>query len=525
MAILRLQAAAREIGAEVILDSISAAIARDDRIGLVGANGAGKTTLLRLCAGLDEPDKGQVTRARGLRLGLLTQESNLDTAFTAAPSVREAVRAGATELVAMEARLRELEDAGEAGVSSAEYGRLHDEFDARAGYSLDIRVDATLSGLGFARDDWSRPPTELSGGQQTRAALARLLVSELDLLMLDEPTNHLDLAAIEWLENQLASRQGGLLVASHDRAFLDAVVLRVWELRDRRLEAFRGNYGAYLAQREERDARARKAAETRSEGIDREQELVQRYRSHRKFSKMHEHERRLAALQDQVVATPERSRSARLALTGADGNGRVARSGDVALDLEDVVVGFPGVAVARTGRLEARRGERIGVVGPNGAGKTTLLRTIAGELAPMDGFLRLGSASRSATWPRCAAHPPPVPPSSTPSPARRAWTAARRAATSRASCSAATTCSNRWRNSPAVNGLGSSWRSWESRPPTCSFSTSRRTTLTSRPVRRWKHSFVNRPPPCSSCPTTADCWKGFAHSCGWLIARPMAGRS
>ena len=391
MAILRLQAATREIGAEIILSSISAAIARDERIGLVGANGAGKTTLLRLCVGLDEPDSGQVTRARGLRVGLLAQEANLDSTFTAAPTVREAVRAGAGELVAMESRLRALEAVGESGVSSPEYEQLHDEFDARGGYSLDIRVDAALSGLGFAKEDWTRPPTAMSGGQQTRAALARLLVSELDLLLLDEPTNHLDVAAIEWLENQLATRPGALLVASHDRAFLDAVVQRVWELRERRLEVFRGNYSAYLAQREGRDARARKEAETRSGQIDREQELVQRYRSHRKFSKMHEHERRLAALEEQVVLTPPRTRSARLALTGVGGNGRVARSGDVAVDLEDVVVGFTGSPVARTGRLEARRGERIGVVGPNGAGKTTLLRTIAGELALLDGFLRLGS--------------------------------------------------------------------------------------------------------------------------------------
>jgi ATP-binding cassette subfamily F protein 3 len=402
VAILRLEAAHREIGTEVILSSVTAAIAKGERIGLVGANGAGKTTLLRLAAGIDEPDTGRVVRATGLRVGLLAQEANLDADFATSPTIRQAVRAGAYALVTMERRLAELESAGASGVESPEYGHLRDEFDARGGYSLDIRVDSALSGLGFAETDWHRPPTEMSGGQQTRAALARLLVSEVDLLMLDEPTNHLDVAAIEWLENALADRPGSLIVASHDRAFLDAVVDRVWELRDRRLEVFRGNYSAYIGQREDRDARARKDADTRAGQIEREQELVQRYRSHRKFPKMHEHERRLEALQEQAVEAPARAKARRMALdgagpatAGAGARGRPVRSGDVAIDIEDLVCGFRGtetVEIVRVRRLEARRGERIGVVGPNGAGKTTLLRTMAGDLAPLEGHLRLGAA-------------------------------------------------------------------------------------------------------------------------------------
>jgi ATP-binding cassette subfamily F protein 3 len=391
VAILRLEAAHREIGAEVILDSISVAIARDERIGLVGANGAGKTTLLRLAASIDEPDSGRVFRSRGLRVALAAQEANLDASFATAPSVRDAVRSGATALVEAERRLAELEAAGASAVQSPEYEHLREDFEARGGYTLDVRVDSALSGLGFTETEWSRPPVQLSGGQQTRAALARLLVSEVDLLMLDEPTNHLDVAAIEWLEKTLATRPGALVVASHDRAFLDAVVERIWELRDRRLEAFRGNYSAYLGQREERDARSRKDADTRAESIGREQELVQRYRSHRKFSKMHEHERRLATLENQAASEPQRRKARKLALDG-NGPARTVRSGDVAIDIEGLVSGFPGVPIVEVGRLEARRGDRIGVVGPNGAGKTTLLRTIAGDLAPLEGFLRVGTA-------------------------------------------------------------------------------------------------------------------------------------
>jgi len=389
VAILRLAGIRREIGTFVILDSISAAIAHGDRTGLVGANGAGKTTLLRIAAGLESPDAGEVTRKNGLKMGLLTQESNLDKTFISSETLRAAVRSGADELEEMERRLSELEAAGAEAVQSNEYAHLREAFDHRGGYTLDLRVDAALSGLGFDRADWQRPPTQLSGGQQTRAALARLLVAEIDLLMLDEPTNHLDLDAIEWLEQALRERPGALLVTSHDRAFLDGVAERIWELRDRRLTAFRGNYSAYALQREERDARARKDEGSLSEQIARERELVQRYRSHRKFPKMHEHEARLEALLEQQAAVPERHKTGALALNGV-ARKPPPRGGEVAVRIEGLVSGYRGKPVVRVERLEARRGARIGLVGPNGAGKTTLLRTIAGELAPLDGWMELG---------------------------------------------------------------------------------------------------------------------------------------
>jgi ATP-binding cassette subfamily F protein 3 len=388
MAILRLAGVRREIGTFVILDSVTAAIAHGDRVGLVGANGAGKTTLLRIAAGIETPDAGEVTRKSNLRVGLLTQEANLDSAFIAAPTLRAAVRSGANELERMERRLAELEHLGAESVQSDEYAHLREQFDHRGGYTLDMRVDAALSGLSFERRDWDRPPTEMSGGQQTRAALARLLVAEIDLLMLDEPTNHLDLTAIEWLEATLAQREGALLVTSHDRAFLDGVADRIWELRDRRLTVFRGNYASYALQREERDARARKDEGTLSEQIARERELVQRYRSHRKFPKMHEHEARLEALLEQQSAAPVRHKTGVLALDGVVRN--APRGGEVAVRIDNLIGGYSGKPVVRVERLEARRGARIGLVGPNGAGKTTLLRTVAGELAPIDGWLELG---------------------------------------------------------------------------------------------------------------------------------------
>ncbi len=396
MSILRLSGVTREVGTFVILDGIDVAIAFGDRVGLVGPYGAGKTTLLRIAAGLDEADRGHVTRKRGLSLGMLAQEAHLDERFMAAPDLRAAVRHGAAHLERMAEELAALEAAGR--VVEPHYAELQHSFEVHGGYSLDQRVDAALSGLGFSPEDIVRAPASLSGGEQTRAALARLVIADPDLLFLDEPTNHLDLGALEWLEEHLRRRAGSLVVASHDRAFLDATVTRVWELRDRRLTTFRGDYSAYHRQREERDVLAARAAETHDQQVARERELVQTYRSHRKMSKMHEHEARLERLQAEAVDAPRSRRRLRLPGAGLVGGGP-SRSGEIVARADELVVGYlaaaaggtPNVEVARAPFLAARRGERIGIVGPNGAGKTTLLRTIAGELPPLDGSVTFGS--------------------------------------------------------------------------------------------------------------------------------------
>ena len=362
----------------------------------MGPNGAGKTTLLRIAAGIDEPDLGDVHRKRGLTLGMLAQEAHLDAVFMASPDIRTAVRHGAAHLERMAEELTAMEGAGR--VAEPAYADLQHHFEVLGGYTLDQRVDAALSGLGFTAEEVARPPSELSGGEQTRAALARLVIADPDLLLLDEPTNHLDIGALEWLEEHLRRRNGSLVVASHDRAFLDATVMRVWELRDRRITVFRGDYTAYHRQREERDARAAKDAESHEAAIAREQELVQRYRSHRKFSKMHEHEARLERLQTTELETPKASRRLRLPQAALVGGGP-ARSGEIVVRADDLVVGYlpergtDGLParVATAPFLAARRGERIGIVGPNGAGKTTLLRTIAGDLPPLDGGLTFGN--------------------------------------------------------------------------------------------------------------------------------------
>ena len=402
MSLVRLEGVVREIGTFVILDRIGGAMAPGERVGLVGPNGAGKTTLLRIVSGSDEADRGTVMRRRGLSLGLLAQEAHLDEAFMTAPDLRAAVRHGAAHLERMAEELERLEHAGHA--AGHDYSELQHRFEILGGYTLDQRVDEALSGLGFARDEWLRPPNALSGGQQTRAALARLVIADPDLLLLDEPTNHLDVGAIEWLEEHLRRRTGAVLAASHDRAFLDATVTRVWELRDRRLTIFRGDYSSYHRQRVERDERALREAESHQDAIEKETDLVQKYRSQRKHTKMHEHEARLERLKDQNVATPRSGRTLKLPSQALAGSGP-ARSGELVVRLDELAVGYlPGrgavrpdgtdatepVTVATAPFLAAQRGDRIGIVGPNGAGKTTLLRTIAGDLPALDGAVTFG---------------------------------------------------------------------------------------------------------------------------------------
>ena len=205
MSILRLTGVTREVGTFVILDGIDASIPLGDRIGLVGPNGAGKTTLLRIAAGRDEPDQGEVHRKRGLTIGLLAQEAHFDDAFMASPNLRLAVRTGAAHLDRMAEDLAAFERSGR--VTESGYADLQHRFELLGGYTLDQRVESALTGLGFSRDDWGKPPTALSGGEQTRASLARLVIADPDLLMLDEPTNHLDLDALEWLEEHSPAAQ------------------------------------------------------------------------------------------------------------------------------------------------------------------------------------------------------------------------------------------------------------------------------------------------------------------------------
>jgi ATP-binding cassette subfamily F protein 3 len=418
MSVLTAQDLGQAFGGFDVFSGISLNIPDDAKIGLVGPNGIGKTTLLQVLAGLTEPSAGAVHRASDRTIGYLRQEAV--EAFAARDhsiydemlTVFAEVEAHATALRQMEAEMA----AGNHGeVLLERYGHDLEAFERKGGYDYEVRIAQVLEGLGFSRPQWKDPLRQLSGGQKTRALLGRLLLEAPDLLILDEPTNHLDVGAVEWLENMLWNWHGALLVVSHDRYFLDKVVNRVWEMSRTTVETYRGNYSAYVVQRQERWDRRQKLFDETKERLQAEIELIKRYIGWRKMveakGKLKRLSRELAAIQQLGI---EGAQGKQWSETGIGGVSSLtveeawqqikalkppisrpprpnvqlrttARSGAIVLSGRDLRVGYTG------SEIELHRQECAALIGPNGSGKTTLLRTILGQLKPLAGEVKHGA--------------------------------------------------------------------------------------------------------------------------------------
>ena len=375
---------AKSYGAQDVFEGLAFEIPRGAKVALVGPNGGGKTTLLRLIAGLERPNAGRVHRARRLRIGYLPQRAELDsdgTLWEAMEAVFAELRSRAEEMRRLEEAMADPERREEA---LARYGALQEAFELAGGYTYTFRIGQVLSGLGFAADDFHCPVAHLSGGQRTRALLARLLLEDHDLLLLDEPTNHLDLDGIEWLEDYLRGWKGAIVVVAHDRAFLDEVVEQVWELSFGRLSTYKGNYSHYLVQRAERVAHQEQMVARQQEHIERTEDYIRRYMAGQRTRQAQGRKKRLDRLER--LEAPKEVHTMRVDL------GQPLRSGDLVLGLYDLAVGYDAKAPLFTvEEAELRRGHRLALLGPNGAGKTTLLRTILGQVEPLGGRLRLGA--------------------------------------------------------------------------------------------------------------------------------------
>ena len=380
----------KSFGAERIFAGVSFQIDPQDSIGLVGPNGAGKSTLLNLLAGREEPDEGTVARQRNIRIGYLTQTTD----FQPENTLREEMLTVFEQVRVWERELSDL--AYELSASTAQqestlhehlmqrYDDLQSRFEHAGGYTYENRVDQVLDGLGFTREQQSSPVSHLSGGQQTRAALGKLLLQEPDLLLLDEPTNHLDLAALEWLETYLLSWKGAMMVVAHDRYFLDKVVSRTIEIAFGRIEEYPGNYTKYLHLREERMERRLREYEAQQAHIAHTEEYIRRYKAGQRSREARGRQKLLDRLER--VERPQDFPEMHFEFNA------VVDSGQLVLSTQKLVVGYvpayPGGepnALVQVADLELLRGDRVGLLGPNGAGKTTLLRTIIGELPPLSG--------------------------------------------------------------------------------------------------------------------------------------------
>lgn len=389
MSILTVSKLGKFYGPEEIFSDISAAVAAGARIALVGPNGAGKTTLLNLIAGMDAPTSGSVSIAGGARLSFLPQRPELAGEHSL---WREQLKAFA-DLRAMENRLAELElamtNAKAADGTMDAYGRLQAEFERLGGYEYETRIKIVLSGLGFTPAEYAKPLPQLSGGDKTRAALARRLLEEPDLLILDEPTNHLDIQAVEWLEKYLASFPGAVLAVSHDRTFIDNFAATVWEIEYGRLQTYRGNYSAYRKQRASQRETLRHDYYWQQQFIRKEEAFIRRHMGSRGTAQAKGRLKKLETMKKRgaILESGPRLRK-KMYLEMSDH----LRSGDQVIVTRDLRIGYdPANPLLSAPDLLVLRGETVAIIGANGVGKSTLLRTLSGALPALAGEVRLGA--------------------------------------------------------------------------------------------------------------------------------------
>jgi len=425
MSILTAENLRLSFGAFDLFRNISVNIPSDGKIGLIGPNGVGKTSLLLILAGINEPTSGKINLARGRRIGYLRQEAvdafadREHTVFDEMLTVFSDLRAQAGQLHSMETQMASGDYTDELLES---YGALQMAFEYAGGYDYELRIQKTLDGLGLGKDYWQTPLSHLSGGQKTRALLARLLLEKPDLLLLDEPTNHLDISAVEWLESALLEWEGAALMVSHDRFFLDNTASTIWEMTPNGIEVYSGNYSAYLLQRQERWEYQQRVFKEEKERLLKQVDFIQRnwvrdstharalgllrrlsrdlavvqnygilaLRSGKKWSEFGlSVERHLDPVEAQRLVNNLHLDSSRPpAIRPRLGSDLLG--GNIVLRAERVTVGYPGKRLFEAQDLELRRSECAALIGPNGSGKTSFLKTLLGQIEALDGEVRLG---------------------------------------------------------------------------------------------------------------------------------------
>ena len=390
MILLTLQNVNKSFVMNEVLKDVCLTLQSGQRMGLVGVNGSGKSTLFRLINGDMEPDSGTVSLVKGTRVGMLTQDADIQSELT----IQQELERVFEPVRQMEARLREMEaemaekhgDPVAFEQLSRAYTRLVDRFEDAGGYEWPSRIQGVLAGLGFARGRETQPANLLSGGEKTRLCLARLLLTQPDLLMLDEPTNHLDLASTQWLEDTLKKYRGTVLVISHDRYFLNAVCDCMAELSMKRLTQYTGNYDRFAAQRQANLERQLKEYKLQQAEIARQEAIIARYRMYNREKSIKAAESREKRLEKlERIEKPQNEQKVRFNFTAR------RRTGDDVLMLKDLEKGFEGRTLFTHFNLHLRAGDRVAIIGPNGVGKSTLLNIIAGQLAADHGTVNFGS--------------------------------------------------------------------------------------------------------------------------------------
>ena len=379
----------KTFGKRVIFEHLEFRIDLGERVGLIGPNGAGKTTLFKVLTGEEGVDTGNVSIAKSIKVGHLTQNPTFDLTNT----VMDEAELAFAKLHDLSHQMREIEhrmgeEQGDALDKTLEqYQEVQHEFDLAGGYIWQHKLEATLLGVGLAREMWDQKVGTLSGGQKSRVALAKILIAEPDLLLLDEPTNHLDLAAIEWLENYLLQFRGAVLLISHDRYLLDKLCTRIVWLTGAKLKSYPGNYSSFLEQKEHEELSQSRAYEEQQADIAKQQEYIRRFGAGQRARQAMGRKKRLDRLlvSDEMISAVGTTNKIKLSLDSDQ------RSGDQVLNVRELSKAFGEKKLWNDIGFAVKRGERIGVIGANGSGKTTLLEVLLGRSDADAGKVKWGA--------------------------------------------------------------------------------------------------------------------------------------
>ena len=379
----------KAFGADTVLSSVSFGLEENEKAAIVGINGAGKSTLLRIITGEMTADSGNVTMQKGLRIGYLAQLQAVNTENTIyeeVMSAKEEVNGIWQEMKSLERDMKHL-SGNELKDAMARYDRLTHLFEQKEGYAMSSQVTGTLKGLGFADEDYDKKVSTLSGGEKTRVALSKLLLSDNELIILDEPTNHLDLSSIAWLEAFIKGYKGAVLIVAHDRYFLDRTVTKIIELENGRSYVYSGNYSAYAEKKAQRRKAELKAYLKQQDEIAHQEAVIEKLRSFNREKSIKRAESREKLLNKTVrldkPVTPEDSM--RLFITPS------IESGKDVLSIKDLSKSYKDRTLFSGLGFDIRRGERVAIIGKNGTGKTTILKIINDMLRADTGTITLGA--------------------------------------------------------------------------------------------------------------------------------------
>ena len=393
MILLQLNNVARHFGDITLYDDVNFSIQSQDRIALVGRNGTGKSTLIKQIIGQEPLSGGTITKQRGIKIGYLEQHVALNsdrTIWEEMLSIFDDSIALREEAMRAAERLAQLSDQWDSPAykqALADYDRLQEKMQHRNVYSIESDIRMVLHGFRFYEEDYDRPINSLSGGQQTRLALARTLLMDYDLLILDEPTNHLDMETLNWLEGFLSNYRGALLIVSHDRYFLNRVTRTVVELRHHTSHLYKGNYDFYLKEKALRLSQEMKQYEAQQEEIAKLEDFIARNIVRASTTKRAQSRRKKLEKMTRIEKPLQDDKAPRIQFSAA------RESGERVIDAEDLAIGYNAeeTPVATDLNLELKRQDAVAIVGPNGIGKSTLIKTLIGRIAALAGTINIGT--------------------------------------------------------------------------------------------------------------------------------------